>query len=221
METQKIDPEVDWSDTSQWENVYAPSSDTFFLCDGVKSLSSRIPNFSTILEVGSGSGYVTAYTSRLMGSLGKQTSHFATDINVECCKKTNELCSHNNVSVHAVCDNFASSLKGPFDVIIFNPPYVETPPEELERAQCERGIAASWAGGVDGCDVIYDFLNFWIQNPSKTSQNFMIILLISEVNRPAKIRRFCKRNGLNYETILDRNCQDESLKIVLITPDNH
>jgi methylase of polypeptide subunit release factors len=43
---------------------------------------------------------------------------------------------------------------GTFDVVIFNPPYVPTEAEELERAVRERDIAASWAGGERGREVI-------------------------------------------------------------------
>lgn len=217
----QIDPIVDWGDTEQWEKVYAPSSDTFFLCDGIKQLSDRIPNNSLILEVGSGSGYVTAYASRFLKSVGKSSIHFTTDININCCFKTLDLCTKNNVSVNPVCDNFASSLRGPFDVVIFNPPYVETPTEELQKAKKNHDISASWAGGIDGAEVIYDFLKFWISNPSKLTQNFLIILLITQVNRPVKLKKFCKRNHLDYQTILDKNCQGESLKIVAISPDTN
>lgn len=47
------------------------------------------------------------------------------------------------------------------DVVVWNPPYVVTPSEELEQAvRCRRGeggIALAWAGGVDGVEVINEF----------------------------------------------------------------
>jgi methylase of polypeptide subunit release factors len=41
-----------------------------------------------------------------------------------------------------------------FDVVIFNPPYVPTEVDEMARALRERDIAASWAGGDRGREVI-------------------------------------------------------------------
>lgn len=209
---------VDFEDSKQWENVYAPSSDTFFLCDGIKTIADKIPKGAIILEVGSGSGYVTAYTAMLLKKQGKASIHFTTDINIECCKKTYEICTKNGVCISTLRDSFGTSIRGPIDVMIFNPPYVETTNEELYKAIGEHGIAASWAGGDDGAIVIYDILKWIINNPSKFSPNFMFILLISQVNRPVKLKRFCKRNNLTFDMILERNCQGESLKIVTISP---
>jgi hypothetical protein len=51
------------------------------------------------------------------------------------------------------CDlasNLLDQLEGKVDVLIFNPPYVPTPDEEVGSS----GIEASWAGGKDGRVVI-------------------------------------------------------------------
>jgi len=39
------------------------------------------------------------------------------------------------------------------DVLVFNPPYVPTEPEEAERGQEYGQISSSWAGGLDGTEV--------------------------------------------------------------------
>jgi release factor glutamine methyltransferase len=49
-------------------------------------------------------------------------------------------------------------LRGKIDILIFNPPYVVTPQEELEEAQRKKDIEASWAGGKDGIEVLLRLL---------------------------------------------------------------
>jgi release factor glutamine methyltransferase len=45
-------------------------------------------------------------------------------------------------------------VKGYIDVLVFNPPYVVTTPEEVGS----KGIEASWAGGINGRQVIDKFV---------------------------------------------------------------
>jgi len=46
-----------------------------------------------------------------------------------------------------------SRLGHAVDILVFNPPYVPTPDEEVDTAQYDAGIAGSWAGGTDGMQV--------------------------------------------------------------------
>jgi hypothetical protein len=46
-----------------------------------------------------------------------------------------------------------SRLGHAVDILVFNPPYVPTSDEEVDAAQCDAGIAGSWAGGTDGMQV--------------------------------------------------------------------
>jgi hypothetical protein len=87
----KLAPDVDWSHPEQWQTVYAPSSDTFFPCDGISALQHRFHAFSVVLEITSGSGSVTVHTHRLLRSIGKVSAHFATEINRQCCSRTRAL----------------------------------------------------------------------------------------------------------------------------------
>lgn len=213
-----MQPKIDWTDTEQWEKVYKPSSDSFFLTDGIKKVFDSFPYCPSVLEIGSGSGYVTAFTRMLFASKGLPSLHFTTDINPECCKKTREICTNNDVLVAPTRDKFCEHLRGPFDIIIFNPPYVETSNEELEDAIKKESIEASWAGGEDGAVVVYDCLDFIVNHREKFSENFIFVLLLASVNRPMKIKRWCRNHGLDLQIILKQQCQGEALLITTITP---
>ena len=80
----------------------------------------------------------------------------ATDLNPSAATATsNTLKSHNadlytDILVTDLTSGLLPRLEGAIDFLIFNPPYVPTPDEEVERG----GIAAAWAGGYRGRKVI-------------------------------------------------------------------
>lgn len=66
---------------------------------------------------------------------------------------TRRTAERNGVVVRAVrtdlVEAIAESTAGRVDILLFNPPYVVTPPEEVGGA----GISAAWAGGEHGREV--------------------------------------------------------------------
>ena len=48
--------------------------------------------------------------------------------------------------------NLRSSV---FDVVLINPPYVVTTSDELAESQNGASLEASWAGGIDGTELLY------------------------------------------------------------------
>ena len=55
---------------------------------------------------------------------------------------------------------FLNGFKCDIDISVFNPPYVPTPSEECNA----NDIRASWAGGVDGREVIDELLEMDVLN---------------------------------------------------------
>lgn len=113
------------------------------------------------LEIGSGSGYIiTSLALILQNSAGSPTrsTHqlFATDLNPSAATATLETLQAHGVanSTDLVITDLTSGilprLAGTVDLLVFNPPYVPTPEEEVQRG----GIAAAWAGGWKGRQVI-------------------------------------------------------------------
>lgn len=52
----------------------------------------------------------------------------------------------------------SSRLRNAVDILLFNPPYVPTIPDEADDAQIGAGIQGSWAGGNDGMQITDTFL---------------------------------------------------------------
>jgi methylase of polypeptide subunit release factors len=77
-----------------------------------------------------------------------------TDINPHAAVATVATGSKNKVSIDTVQTSLVASLLPRLyrsvDVLCFNPPYAVTPSSEIGG----QGIEASWAGGIDGREVI-------------------------------------------------------------------
>lgn len=141
--------------------VYEPAEDTYLLCDAllldIEDILTRKPH--NLLEVGCGSGCVITYLSTLLKSreVGSFTA-YGTDINPVALEVTRQTAERNHVTVQLTQTDLVQELEGrlggQIDVMIFNPPYVPTPSEEIEG----NGIEVSWAGGIDGREVIDRFL---------------------------------------------------------------
>jgi release factor glutamine methyltransferase len=144
------------------EHVYPPSEDTYLLCDGILQDLSENPDFNPniIVEVGCGSGCVIVFASQLVKKIypSQVFQSYATDINPKALDMAMKTASANEIDLIPVQTDLLASLEDQLahniDILIFNPPYVPTSSEEIGGC----GIAASWAGGVDGREVTDRFL---------------------------------------------------------------
>ena len=98
-------------------------------------------------------------------------------------------------------------LQGNVDVLLFNPPYVVTPPEEVGS----KGIEASWAGGKDGRQVIDRFLP---QVPLLLSETGLFYLIVIKENKPDEVVNILQQFNLYMSTVLSRRSGPEFLSIL-------
>ncbi|KAJ3139771.1 HemK methyltransferase member 2 [Physocladia obscura] len=149
-------PSLSHLNSKDYERVYEPCEDTFLLLDALEADSALIATQhpTLCLEVGSGSGCVSAF----VGFLWKHAHFLATDINPYATEATLKTGLLNGVGIDAINSKFAQALlprlHHAVDLLIFNPPYVVTPSSEVGSS----GIAAAWAGGIDGREVLDAFL---------------------------------------------------------------
>ncbi|RYY84470.1 hypothetical protein EON63_09175 [archaeon] len=169
MEPQKraILPSLDHLSYQDEALLYIPAEDTYLLCDALLQEEGALKalNPKIVLEIGCGSGCVITYLCQLLIKASQDQSGdtqpfaaYATDINPIALERSMETATRNHVSINFVRTNFLDALEGDIggkvDVLVFNPPYVPTPSEEIQG----EGVEASWAGGVDGREVIDRFL---------------------------------------------------------------
>lgn len=93
------------------------------------------------------------------------------------------------------------------DVLLFNPPYVVTPSEEVGSTSIE----ASWAGGVNGREVTDRLLPLVPQLLSR--RGCMYLVTIPE-NKPDDIAAQMAAHGYTSCVVLSRKSGPERLSIV-------
>lgn len=199
---------------TNWGNeVYPPSDDSFALVDAVDAyLRSLRPSKHLCLEVGCGSGYVITSVVLMLEYLGCQAHGVVTDISPDAAFSTKTtLINHGINAVDVIVADLLSGLSermaGCVDLVLFNPPYVPTPHDEIMR----DGVAKAWAGGIRGREVIDRFLPGVSKLLSPGGRLFMVT--VSE-NDPQGLIQEAAGFGLAGEVVLERKADEELLHII-------
>ena len=128
------------------DNVYIPAEDSYMLADNLEIK----PNQS-VLEIGTGSGIVAMYASRLTDRIT------VTDINFDACELARKNFADNGIeNIEILFGNLFEPVENrKFDVILFNTPYLPTEDDEI----IDDTINYAFDGGLNGRKVIDMFLN--------------------------------------------------------------
>nr|XP_019585433.1 PREDICTED: hemK methyltransferase family member 2 isoform X1 [Rhinolophus sinicus] len=194
-----------------FSDVYEPAEDTFLLLDALEAAMSELKGVEICLEVGSGSGVVSAF---LASMIGPQALYICTDINPKAAACTLETARCNKVHIEPIVTDLVKGLlprlKEKVDLLVFNPPYVVTPPEEVGS----HGIEAAWAGGRKGREVMDRFFPLV---PDLLSQRGVFYLVTIKENNPEEILKTMKMEGLHGTTVLSRQAGQEILSVLKFT----
>jgi release factor glutamine methyltransferase len=103
-------------------------------------------------------------------------------------------------------------LQGKVSFLLFNPPYVPTPPEEVTMASAGNWLPAAWAGGIDGRQVLDRALPQMATLLQATNAAAYIVTV--DENRPRELAALLERDfGLQMRPLLRRRARNEFLTI--------
>ncbi|PKK85984.1 MAG: hypothetical protein CVT48_03090 [Thermoplasmata archaeon HGW-Thermoplasmata-1] len=187
--------------------VYEPSDDTFLLLNNVSVNSGE-----SILEMGCGSGLV-AVSLAMRGA--KVT---AVDVNPRAVELTSGNARLNGISVRTLLSNFFDNVeKEPFDVVVFNPPYLPTAGDEHLPGHLDK----AFDGGECGNEATLDFvrrLGDWMHVVGRRPR---LYLLFSSLNDADAISKTVFELGYKTHRVVARESHFfEKLSIHLFEGEN-
>ncbi len=152
--------------------VYEPAEDSYFLSEILKKQIKT--KDIKVIDMGSGSG-IQSQTLINIGIDPKQIT--LTDINEKVINYLKQKFSKSKI----IKSNLFSNIKGKYDLIIFNPPYL---PDNKHNKQKDT------SGGKKGSEIINKFL---IQAHKYLSKNGKILLLASNLTKEVNFLSYKKR----------------------------
>ncbi|KAI9292923.1 S-adenosyl-L-methionine-dependent methyltransferase, partial [Neoconidiobolus thromboides FSU 785] len=177
-----------------------------------------------VLEVGVGSGMVLNFLGKLIKRrLEREVVLMGTDINPYALRKCQENGKLNELTLNLINCNLVSSLRMgiKLDIIVFNPPYVETEDNEVFSSDkvysstkdtlFDDIITATWAGGKFGRRVIDQFMT---QVKELLADKGVFYLVTVAENKPVELIEEAKEIGLVGEILKIRKAGREKLYIL-------
>ena len=204
--------------------IYSPDSDSYLLLDTLAADTSFLHNAfpvdacaPLILELGSGSGILTAFiTANAIPLFNRRDiTTLSTDVNALASAatvktvtlETSQPARTPGLFLGAlVSDLFAPLRKNVVDVLVFNPPYVPTPDlPALHRAdggsdydEESRLLALTYAGGADGMEVTQRVIDGLAE---VLSARGVAYLLLCGSNKPKEVVKELMQSGWIAEVV--------------------
>jgi release factor glutamine methyltransferase len=173
--------------------VYQPEADTYLLLDVARK--EVLPD-ERVLEIGTGFGLIST-------ELAKVSAVVATDINPHA-----SLCAY-RAGVTVVQNDLFAGIRGVFDLILFNPPYLPTLPEE----RIDDWLEFALDGGKTGRSVIERFA---AEAGRVLAPHGRILLLISSLTGLTEVCDLFSRHGFIVSVASQQVIEDEVLYVLKI-----
>lgn len=149
------------------EGVYMPAEDTFMVARHIPlNLAGK-----KVLDLGCGSGVLGI----IAATNGADVT--ASDINPDAIIDTKKNAKRHNVKIKTVKSNLFKNIKGKFDLILFNPPYI---PSDAHDIYISPSLRKALVSGKRGADIMKIFLKEFHKHLNKGGR---VLLIISSLNK--------------------------------------
>lgn len=171
--------------------VYQPEADTYLL---LGSAMDEVRPDDRVLEVGTGSGLIAS-------QLALRARVIATDINPHAVRTAR------GRGAEIVRTDLFAGLRGPFDLVIFNPPYLPTQPGE----RIDDWLEYALDGGISGRDVIARFAG---DVGRILAPDGRILLLVSELTGLVAVKDLFSVRGFTATIVAEADAEGEMLYVL-------
>jgi len=172
--------------------VYPVREDTLLLLEA--ALAEAKPT-DRVLELGTGSGYVARHLA------GRVALMVATDVNPHACRAAS------SPGVGVARADLTAGIQGQFDLVLFNPPYLPTGPDERMDDWLEKALD----GGETGREVIAELLT---DLPRVLAPGGRLLLVISELTGEAEVLALFRDAGFHAAIVKEARVEGERLMVV-------
>ncbi|MCK4929347.1 MAG: methyltransferase [Methanosarcinales archaeon] len=178
-------------------NVYEPAEDSFLLVD---ALLENIGDEDSVLEVGCGSGIVSVFAKDRCRKV------VAIDINPHAVQ-----CARLN-GIDAIRTDLFAGIRGTFDMVVFNPPYLPTSEDEHVGGWDDLMLD----GGPDGRDTIRRFV---AEVGAHLNPDGQVLMLISSLTGIKEVCSLMQGAGMHVEKVAESRHFFEKLVVLEGLPD--
>ena len=173
--------------------VYQPEADTYLLLDAAIH---EVKPSDRVLEIGTGSGLISR-------ELAKVSDVVATDINPHAAR-----CARCG-GFEVVRSDLFCGIRGTFDLILFNPPYLPTRHEERIDDWLECAL--------DGGNTVRVVIERFAAEAGRVlAPGGRILLLISSLTGLTEVSDLFSRQGYSSETVKHQQIEEEILYVLKI-----
>lgn len=179
------------------DQVYQPAEDSRLLAE---TAAERVGDGDLVLDVGTGSGHVAAVAEDAGADV------VGVDLNPLACRDARDS------GIPVVQANLTDPFRdGVFDAVLFNPPYLPTPPEDERDDWMEYALS----GGEDGRAVIEPFLDGVGRVLAPAGR---VLLLVSTLTGLDAVVEYAAKRGLSAEEVAAESHPFERLVVLALVP---